>query len=433
MEMENNNKEAFEEWLNNLSKSYRTYLNNVVSMKDENNSSRERDASQEMRKFVIDNNIKYPIIDDFRKIISDFLMNNDSLYAQSYSDLIKNYIKNCWTLTKVTDDVDEKLKKDFDNSYRVLRKLSDKLQELRISCNSNGDEFDVRRNNISKAKIHKIDGIDGLIQVLQIDKFVKMAVEQSYFFDPKLVIERQGELSELFCEKKEGIPARKTSITIPLHVDDDKMKKLLSNIKTETGLEISDMEAAKMYLGYWHEERENDKFFYCENNLTIPIARDKDGNRNVRKIIKDKTGYTVCEGRSSIFQNYIISHIWGRAFDPRYFTSLWNIVLIPAWANGLMDKPDPEENTPASVLQSTFKAICKELYFKKLEEEYKKGSKKWWDAIDIEKCPELSCPNDVKTEDFLINIIEMKSQEDKKRTSIVSKIISNNCKIQKHS
>ena len=57
--MENNNKEAFEEWLNNLSKSYRTYLNNVVSMKDENNSSRERDASQEMRKFVIDNNIKY--------------------------------------------------------------------------------------------------------------------------------------------------------------------------------------------------------------------------------------------------------------------------------------------------------------------------------------------------------------------------------------
>ena len=58
------------------------------------------------------------------------------------------------------------------------------------------------------------------------------------------------------------------------------------------------------------------------------------------------------------FSNYIISHIWGRAIDPRYFTSLWNIVLVPAWANHLLDKPNPAPSTLAAKFKDTLMEIC---------------------------------------------------------------------------
>lgn len=102
--------------------------------------------------------------------------------------------------------------------------------------------------------------------------------------------------------------------------------------------------------------------FFCidENtgvNQTILISIDPDGNKAVRDLVENKTGYTISSGTNSIFTNYIISHIWGDAFDPRNFTNFWNLALVPAWANPLLDKTNSSDSLTKSII-NTFKAIC---------------------------------------------------------------------------
>lgn len=105
----------------------------------------------------------------------------------------------------------------------------------------------------------------------------------------------------------------------------------------------------------------NNAFHYISeiNNSpkSINIEIDSDGNTEVKRLISEKTGYTVSAGYDSIFQHYIISHIWGDAFDPRNFTNYWNIVIIPAWANFLLDKQGSQDEL-AKCFINTFKAIC---------------------------------------------------------------------------
>lgn len=106
--------------------------------------------------------------------------------------------------------------------------------------------------------------------------------------------------------------------------------------------------------------------FVVEEIVDYPIIIDNDGNAEVRSLINKKTGYLVSAGKENIFQNYRISHVWGRAFDPRYFTNLWNIVIVPSWANDLLDKPNAINGSLESRLQSTIMKICKLLYFKEI-------------------------------------------------------------------
>ena len=163
-------------------------------------------------------------------------------------------------------------------------------------------------------------------------ELIKLAIENSYFFSVNIVKNRQNVLDTRLKNKSE-IPARKT-------------------IKKDSG--ASD----------YYQEEKGGKFYYCEQNngVRIPIKVDKDGNSEVRSLINSYVGYWVGNGKkTSNFVNYTISHIWGRAFDPRYFTSLWNIVLVPSWANTLMDKV-PTNGSIESMLQSTIKKICSELY-----------------------------------------------------------------------
>jgi hypothetical protein len=53
-----------------------------------------------------------------------------------------------------------------------------------------------------------------------------------------------------------------------------------------------------------------------------------------------------------------------KAYDSRYFISLWNVVIIPAWINSFMDKINSEKDSPAEIIQATFKNICDILYSK---------------------------------------------------------------------
>lgn len=120
----------------------------------------------------------------------------------------------------------------------------------------------------------------------------------------------------------------------------------------------------------------NNVFYYKSeidtSSKSINIEIDSDGNSEVKNLLLKETGYTVSAGYNSIFQHYIISHIWGDAFDPRNFTNYWNIVIVPAWANFLLDKQGSQDEL-AKCFINTFKEVCIKHY---------KMKKMDWNSID---------------------------------------------------
>lgn len=98
------------------------------------------------------------------------------------------------------------------------------------------------------------------------------------------------------------------------------------------------------------------------NYSGLPIIIDYDGNDFVRDAIHRYTGVWVCKNnKMNMLRNYKISHIWGRTYDPFYFSSLWNVVIIPAHCNDIMDK-DPKSQSIVATIQNFYRAICYLLY-----------------------------------------------------------------------
>ena len=98
------------------------------------------------------------------------------------------------------------------------------------------------------------------------------------------------------------------------------------------------------------------------NYSGLPIIIDYDGNDFVRDAIHRYTGVWVCKNnKMNMLRNYVISHIWPDTADPFYFSSLWNVVIIPAHCNDIMDK-DPKSHHVVAAIQNLFRAICYKLY-----------------------------------------------------------------------
>lgn len=94
----------------------------------------------------------------------------------------------------------------------------------------------------------------------------------------------------------------------------------------------------------------------------VSIIIDYDGNDFVRTAIHRYTGVWVCENnRVNMLRNYVISHIWPDTADPFYFSSLWNVVIIPAHCNDIMDK-GMNTHPIIPVIKELYKAICYQLY-----------------------------------------------------------------------
>jgi hypothetical protein len=91
------------------------------------------------------------------------------------------------------------------------------------------------------------------------------------------------------------------------------------------------------------------------------IKIDNDGNHENRRSIKKYLGQAISTGKNSTVKNYIISHVWGLASHPLFFSSLWNIVLIPAHFNYLMDK-DPESHPVVKVVKEAIQRKCVAIY-----------------------------------------------------------------------
>ena len=252
------------------------------------------------------------------------------------------------------------------------------------------------RDSIDKSQNPKVDGMDSLIEYINTKQFIKLAIESSYFFSPDLVVERFDEIKDYIAMHKEVDPAFATYDVSYLPA------RYSSKEDAVDGVHERDETAGKVYfklpnasqrLCVIYQEGARGKNKECGGNT----CGGGNGNARVCQLIKDRTGYNLgATSDKKHFRNFIISHIWGHAIDPRYFTNLWNIVLVPAWANHLLDKD--EEGTLASTFKATIQKIITELYgFNNLD----------WASIQMTS---PSC-NDKEVIDgkYQINIIERKT------------------------
>ena len=324
----------------------------------------EYEVSQFAKKAILHPTKSY----DFIEAVDSLLKEGDYLYARTIVEgisYIAEKFKKAIIAMTGTNTFNDKC-----SALKLFRKyLETDLSGLKVKGTYNNNTY---RNAINKPMLAKIDGIVALANEIGEDKFIKWAIEQSYFFAPDIVAERMNKLIEDLENKTTPLPARKTT--------------------------KNDKDAEE---GYSHSKM-GGNIYYIEGNIKIPVTLSKDGNDFVRSLISNETGFTVGAGKDNIFQNYIISHLWGRAYDPRYYTNFWNIVLVPAWANSLLDK-NGEEGSLASKLKATFMAISKKLYMAK-------GVN--WNGLNMTE-PQIPNKDDVRKGDYSIKILCKKDNKGK--------------------
>ena len=220
------------------------------------------------------------------------------------------------------------------------------------------------RDSINKSQNPKVDGMDSLIEFIKEEKFVKLAIESSYFFSPELVKKRVDEIANYICKEEEVDPAfDKNDINIkylPARYSSKEKEDADDGVHepvVEEGKVYFKLKNAAQRLCVIYQEGARGKNKECGANT----CGGGNGNARVCQLINDRTGYALgATSDKKHFRNFIISHIWGHAIDPRYFTNLWNIVIVPAWANHLLDKD--EKGTLASAFKATIQKIITELY-----------------------------------------------------------------------
>lgn len=352
-------------------KSAEEYWENIRNRSEHKVSKRSSDLYKFYSKTF--SNDKFNIIEH----IYELLKTGDKLYALSLVDLyIELAIK-----TKIVSKATNNEKASLNDQISGIRKFRDYIDNnFLLNITKTNTHCDKVRNSIVKPLVHKIDGAVALAKEIGEENFIRMALRQSYFFSVEIVDQRNCSI-EAKINKSEYLPARKTTKE---EMNFENYHQIVTEVKGKTEYGI----------------------FTSEQGDGYNIVRDKDGNANVRRLIKEMTGYTACEGSDSIFQNYTISHIWGRAYDPRYFTSFWNIVLVPDWANGLLDK-EGEEGSLESKMKATYMTICHKLY--SLKGNSRKG---YWKKMKM-RIPEIINYKDSITEksieDLTINVIETKT------------------------
>lgn len=179
-----------------------------------------------------------------------------------------------------------------------------------------------------------IDGIDQLVSLYGgQDNFVKAFIESTLFIPPEIVQSRDAEIVDLY----------RTGGKLPIRYSPSHHEVL--------GIQNK---AAAIALTR-HEKT------HLPNHPAFNIKIDNDGNHENRRQIKLRLNQTISLGKNSSVKNYIISHVWGLASHPLFFSSLWNIVLIPAHFNYLMDK-DPDSHQAVGLVKGTIRDLCISLY-----------------------------------------------------------------------
>ena len=198
-----------------------------------------------------------------------------------------------------------------------------------------------------------LDALDLLISDYKGRKaFVDELIGSTLFFSRKMVDDRNSEIHDLISNGHK-LPVRWSA---PRH------RPIVGEQKTKNqGKTIT---------------RADDIFQEMSpgSSTKLKIEIDSDGNTGPRATIKKHTNFRVSVGKNSHLRNYIISHVWDKATvtqnekngitlasHPLFFTSLWNIVLIPAHFNFVMDKGS-DRHPVVKIIKQRIKASCIHLY-----------------------------------------------------------------------
>lgn len=263
-------------------------------------------------------------------IIGSFILSNELVYAYTMLDEWRKQIENGQNaqnkvsyLNKYKVFIHSVAKKPFPNKKIISESMLAPI-----------------RKRFRKPELALLDGMDDLVNDIGEDRFIRLAVESSFFFNEAEALKRFNDIIKVITVNNEKDPLFKNEEnTLPAR----KCTKSTNNTTVDGHV------------------MHNGKIWYKDEygNMISPIKEDGNGNAMVCQMINSIFGYNMNVNLDKKpFSNYIISHIWGRAIDPRYFTSLWNIVLVPAWANHLLDKPNPAPSTLAAKFKDTLMEIC---------------------------------------------------------------------------
>lgn len=263
--------------------------------------------------------------------------------GMSFWDLIESLMKNGFSVhalslcNKQIENLELQISKKAtidpsrgsDQSYKTAFVWLRRFLEYYFTLNDFMHHPIILPNNIDL----KIDGME-LFLNRDSEITLKKAIESIIFFSPGIVKESHKELKKKFEQYSDDtMPIRSDENIIPAR------KTKRKDINKNNGI-------------------------YLIDGLRYNVFINHDGNKPVRDIIKNNTGYVVANGENSNLYHYVISHIWGEAIDPRYFTSMWNIALLPTWLNPVMDKKTTQ-GPLATAIKETVRAICDKLYFNK--------------------------------------------------------------------
>ena len=204
--------------------------------------------------------------------------------------------------------------------------------DVDLPCEEHGATVRARRSRLQPSE--QVNCLNGLVDLIvddtganESEKCVALArymVKNSYFFKKEKVDQRHTVMMQMLEKLDEKIPARFSTAKAPSPYYNSN-NEMLTLTKSEA-ISIS----------------KNDKIFYKIGDNYVPVLIDYDGNRNVRALINSESGRVISQGQNSDFKYATISHIWGNAFNPIFFTNLWNIVIVPTYLNPILDKSDEQ-------------------------------------------------------------------------------------------
>ncbi len=226
--------------------------------------------------------------------------------------------------------------------------------------------------NINKDDFDKIDGMDSLVELFgnatkAHKQFIKKVLSESFFFTSDLCKKRYNHFN----------PFNQNKIFVA---------RWSNNYKVNGKNKEQIIKDSKI----------NPIDYPDSNSPLCKIILDTDGNKEVREYINNKTGYWISNGAdNSQFIGFKISHIWGNAWDPRFFSNIWNIAIVPAWANDLLDKSKSKSSLIHEMI-GTFKAICIKHY---------EMNSLPWGQLQMKQQPCLDNSDVVLHGDYTINVI----------------------------
>jgi len=335
----------------------------------------------------------------FLDIIGRFAKENECFYVDALFQEWKSFIE------KTFKDKERSNHLSYLNKYKeFVDNICNGTISLSTSGQDNNDDTVLMsvRESINKSR----DGMKSLEMYLGEEDFIKLAIESSYFFSPSLVEKRFKEIKDYICKeqtkdiKDPGVGERCKVHYLPARYT---AKEDANGVKIQNpgngGLVFFMHNSQPLCIIYQENARKKDKEDCSENT-----CGGGNGNARVCQLIKRCTGYALGDKADERnFKNCIISHIWGNAIDPRYFTNLWNIAIVPAWANHLLDKD--ETGTLGSKLKATIQKIITVLY------DFDNLDNLDWPLIQM-TAPKCCKEEEVISGRYQINIIDHKSGDE---------------------